>query len=152
MSNLITNSPNSIDYKNKTKILRGIRDDCIKQMKAYKKKFKRLKRLDDIIDMTTATLTGISISLTITGMTLPPLLLASAITSGTSFIIDRVQDKYNLKSKYTQHNLTINQYNNLSREILAVLTKNNLTQDEYHNYIVEITDKISLIQDTAIII
>lgn len=152
----MTNSPHrgsqSDEYKNKVKILRGLRDDCNKQIQNYKKKFKKLKRLDDFIDMTTATLTGISISLTITGMTLPPLLLASAITSGTSFIIDRVQDKYNFKSKYTQHNLTINQYNNLSREILTVLTKNSLTEEEYHSYIVEITDKLSLIQDTAIII
>jgi len=147
------NSNNSNDdYNDKVKVLRQLRKDCIQKIKKYKKKFKILKRIDDIIDMSTATLTGISISLTITGMTIPPLLIASATTSGVAFVIDRIQDKYNLKSKYTQHNLTINQYNNLSREILAVLTKNNLSPSEYHNYIVEITDKISLIEDTAIII
>jgi len=148
------NSPNSKsdEYHDKVKILRKLRKDCIDKIKIYKKKFKKLKRIDDAIDMMTATFTGVSISLTITGMTFPPLLIASATTSGFAFIIDRVQDKYNFKSKYTQHNLTINQYNNLAREILTVLTKNNLTPDEYHNYIVEITDKISLIEDTAIII
>lgn len=140
------------EYKDKIKVLRQIRSDCNDKIKKYKKKFKTLKRIDDFIDMMTATFTGISISLTISGMAIPPLLIASATTSGVAFIIDRVQDKYNFKSKYTQHNLTINQYNNLSREILAVLTKNNLSQNEYHNYIVEITDKISLIEDTAIII
>jgi len=140
------------DYKDKVKILRQLRNDCIEKIAKYKKKFKKIKKIDDFIDMTTATLTGVSISLTITGMTLPPLLIASITTSGLAFIIDRVQDKYNFKSKYTQHNLTINQYNNLAREILAVLTKNNLSPEEYHSYIVEITDKISLIEDTAIII
>jgi hypothetical protein len=79
-------------------------------------------------------------------------LVASAICSGLSFIVSRTQDKINLKQKYTQHNLTIKQYSDLNREICSVLSKNHLTNEEYQAYIDEIYDKISLIEDTSLII
>ena len=137
---------------NKRKILHDIKKDCYNKVKIYKKKYKKIKKIDDIIDMSCALMTGTSIALTISGFTIPPLLIASAVTSGASFCISRVQDKINFKSKYTKHNMTINQYNNLIREIITILTKNHLTPDEYHKYIIEVYDKISLIDDSALII
>ena len=144
---LLTYSP-----KQKKKILRKIMSECNEKIKNHKSKYKKLKKIDELIDGTTALLTGCSITCTITGMTIPPLLIASAALSSTSFIISRVQDKYNLKRRYEQHHISINQYSNISREIITVITKNNLSSDEYQNYIVEIYDKISLIEDTSIII
>jgi hypothetical protein len=152
MSDKNLHSKSSSKEKDKKQILRDIKNECILKSKKYKKKFKKYKRIDDFIDGTNALLNGVSISLIISGFGIPPLLVASAITSGVNFILSRFQDKINLKSKYTNHNLSINQYSNLSREILAVLTKNNLSSEEYHNYICEVTDKIALIEDSSLII
>ena len=132
--------------------MRKIIDDCRKKVKNHKKKFKKLKKTDDILDGLNAFLTGGSISCTVIGMHIPPLLILSASLSGTAFIMSRVQDKYNLKRRYEQHKITIQQYQGLVREILSVMTKNNLTPEEYQNYVEEIYDKISLIEDTSIII
>lgn len=140
------------DYKDKVKLLKDVKKDLTTKINEYKKKYKKLKKYDDIIDASTSLLSASSISCTIIGMTLPPLLIVSASLSGISFIISRVQDKYNLKRRYEQHHLTINQYSNLVREIITVLTKNNLTSEQYHNYLTEVYDKISLIEDTSIVI
>lgn len=148
---LISKSPNS-PITNKKKILRKIIDDCRRKVKLHKKKFKKLKKTDDVLDGMNAFLTGSSISCTVIGMQLPPLLIVSASLSGTAFIISRVQDKYNLKRRYEQHKITIQQYQGLVREILSVMTKNNLSREEYENYVEEIYDKISLIEDTSIIV
>lgn len=144
---LLENSP-----KQKINILRKIMYDCKEKVEIYKKKYRKLKKIDDIIDVSTSFLTGSSITCTVMGMTAPPLLIASASLSGLAFIMSGVQDKYNLKRRYEQLKMSIQQYSNLIREIIAVLSKNNLTSDEYHNYITEIYDKISLIEDSSLII
>ena len=134
----------------KVGILRNIKKDCLRNVCNYKKKYRRLKRVDESLDAFNALLTGTSISLIVAGMGIPPLLIASASISGGSFIIQRVQDKFNMKQKYMTHNLTFSQYSDLAREITSVLSKNNLSQDEYHRYIVECLDKISLIEDSQL--
>jgi hypothetical protein len=144
---LLKNSP-----KQKINILRKIMYDCKEKVEIYKKKYRKLKKIDDVIDVFTSFLTGSSITCTISGMTAPQLLIVSASLSGLAFIMSGVQDKYNLKRRYEQHKMSIQQYSNLIREIIAVLSKNNLTSEEYHNYITEIYDKISLIEDSSLII
>ena len=136
----------------KRDLLRKIMYDCKEKVLNYKKKYRKLKKIDDSIDAINAFLTGSSITCTIMGMTIPPLLILSASLSGSSFIMSRVQDKYNLKRKYEQHKTTILQYGNLQREIMTVLTKNNLSSEDYHHYLQEVYDKISLIDDNSIII
>ena len=138
--------------RQKKDLLRKILNNCKDLIKKHTQKYRKLKKIDDVLDGSNAFLTGASITCTIMGMTLPPLLIASASLSGSSFIISRVQDKYNLKRRYESHKLSIQQYSNLQREILAVLTKNNLTSEEYHHYIQEVYDKISLIEDNSLII
>lgn len=136
--------------RKKIKILKGVLRDCIDQSKNYTKKYKKLKRFDDRLDVLSSILSGSSIILVVVGFTNPPCLVASAIIGGIDFIIKRGQDKYNYKQKYTQHNLTMLQYKDLAREIGAVLSKNHMTSQEYQNYIEECNDKLSLIQDTQL--
>jgi len=136
--------------ENKITTLKTILKSCQTNSKLYKRKYKKMKKIDDIIDLVTALLSGGSIALIIVGFTNPACLIASAILSGVNFVIVRLQDKYNLKHKYIQHNLSMQQYNDLMREISAVLTKNNLTSDEYQSYIEECYSKISLIEDTQL--
>ena len=136
--------------ENKITTLKTILKSCQTNAKLYRRKYKRMKKMDDIIDLFTSLLSGGSIALIIVGFTNPGCLIASAVLSGVNFVIVRLQDKYNLKHKYIQHNLSMQQYNDLMREISAVLTKNNLTSDEYQSYIEECYSKISLIEDTQL--
>ena len=138
------------DIDSKIKILRDLRQDCLNEVTVYKKKYKKLKRTDDVVDASNALLTGTSISLTIVGLTVPPLLIASASISGLAFITARVQDKLNLKARYLQHHQTFTNYSNIAREITTVLTKNHLSGPEYLRYIRELFDKISLIEDSQL--
>lgn len=138
--------------RQKIELLRKILNDCKNKVKIHKKKFRKYKKIDDITDMSTAFLTGTSITCTIMGMTMPPLLIISASLSGSAFIISRIQDKANLKRKCEQHKTSVLQYSNLQREILTVLTKNSLSSSDYHHYIQEVYDKISLIEDNSLIV
>lgn len=152
-----TNSPKILSQclsptTNKREILKKLRNDCIVLSNKYKKKYKKYKRVDEAIEGFNSLISASSIACIITGMSIPPLLVASAILSGSSFIITRIQDKINIKSKYTNYNLSINQYSALGREISAVLSKNNLSTKDYQAYIEEINDKINLISDSALII
>jgi len=89
-----TNSPQTLtrmldshDTKDaKIRLLKKIKDDCFKNVSAYKKKYRKLKRIDTLIDISNSLLTGISISCTISGMTFPLLLIASAGLSGLTFV------------------------------------------------------------------
>lgn len=136
----------------KISLLRKIMNDCKHNVRIHRKKYKKLKKIDDILDGLSAFMTGTSITCTVMGMTLPPLLIVSASLSGSSFIMSRVQDKYNLKRRYETHKMSVLQYSNLQREILTVLTKNNLSSEEYHHYIQECYDKISIIEDNSLIV
>ena len=136
----------------KRRVLRDIKQKCIKYVKSNTKKYLKLKFINDMLDLSLAFLQSAGISCTVLGMTYPVLLPISAVVSGVAFIGSRLQDKYNFKTKLAQHQLTIRQFNHISREIVAVLSKNNLSEDEYYNYIIEIQDKISLIEDSSIIV
>jgi len=146
-SNPIIENNKSFD---KINILKEILKDCQNSSKNYKRKYKKTKRIDDMLDLTNALLSGTSISLIAVGFTIPPFLIASASLSSIAFILSRCQDKYNFKSRYTQNHLTLCQYNDLAREIRAVLSKNNLTSDQYQLFIEECYDKMSLIEDSQI--
>jgi hypothetical protein len=135
----------------KIKLLNSIKIECNDKIKDYTKRYKRMKKLDDVIDVSNTILNSSSISCTILGIGIPPLLVVSASLSGISFIMSQVQTKYNIKRKCEQHNTSINQYSNIVREIMTVLSKNNLSSEEYHIYIVEVYDKISLIEDSSLI-
>ena len=141
----------SINITSKIKILNDIKEECLKSLKDNKKKYKKLKKTDDIIDVSNSILSASSITLIIVGFTFPPCLIASGIVSGISFIMSSAQSKYNYKSRYTQRNLTMNQYGDIVREITAVLSKNNMSSKEYQKYIEECNIRISLIEDTQLI-
>ena len=130
--------------------LEKIRDECFENVKLYKKKYKKTKIKDDVIESFNALLNATSITLIVIGFAMPPLLIASASLSGSHFIISSIQNKYNLKQRYLQHSQTMQHYDNLGREVNAVLTKNNLSSEQYQTYIEEINNQLSLIHSNQI--
>lgn len=133
---------------NRIKKLHKIKDECSEQIKIYKKKYKKTKRLDNAIDGAKSFLDASSIALIITGATIfPPLVLVSAGLSGMTFVMSSTQNSINLKSKTESYRQTFLQYGNLVREMSAVLMKNNLSSADYQKYLEEVLDKQSLISD-----
>jgi hypothetical protein len=135
----------------KIKILNELKGGCLKKSKLYKKRYKKLKKIDDITDFTTSILNASSISLIVSSVSMPLLVIPSAVCSSIQFVIGQVQNKVNLKNRYNRHLTTSYQYEQLAREILIVLSKNHLTNDQYEAYIQEVNDKIGLIQDSEIL-
>ena len=137
--------------EDKRKYLNELKDKCFEESRSYKKRYSKLKWRDDAIDVITSGMNSAVIALTISGFVLPPLLIASASLSGTSFIIQQGQRTYNLKRKYIQHDITIKQYDALAREIISTLHRNHMTSAEYDDFIEQVNDKWALIDDSRII-
>ncbi|MCP3700188.1 MAG: hypothetical protein GY920_16810 [Aliivibrio sp.] len=137
--------------QDKRKYLNNLKDICFNQSKKYKKRYRKLKFKDDMLDVATSTMTASVIAFTVSGFVVPPLLIASVSLTGLSFVIQQGQKTYNLKRKYVQHGITITQYDALAREIIAVLHRNHMTSIEYDEFIDSMNDKMALIDDTRII-
>lgn len=135
---------------NKIIILKELLVDCLSHSKIYRKKYKKIKRLDDVFDVCNSLMSSSAIALIVVGFTIPPCLIISACLSGINLVGSRVQDKLKLKFKHNQHHLTMVQYIALAREITTVLSKNNLSSSDYQNYIEEVSDKLNLINDSQI--
>jgi hypothetical protein len=136
--------------QDKIKVLKKLKDDCNNKYKEYNKKYKKYKRYDDITDFITSILNASSISLIMSSLTLPLLIIPAGVLSSAQFIITRAQDKMKLKDKYSSFHISANQYDGLRREIITVLSKNHLDNSQYQQYIEEVHDKINLIKDTEI--
>jgi len=136
----------------KKKLLREMAKNCVNKSKLYRKRHKKYKFRDDIIDLSVSMMVGASMSLTIMGITFPILLIPSAILSGIAFVLSQAQRQYNLKHRYNMDSITCIQLQELSREISIVLRKNHLSSEDYEDFLNDVSNKLSLIEDTAIII
>ncbi len=137
--------------EDKREYLNNIKKDCDKLSIIYRKRYKKLKWRDDVIDVFTSSLNAGVIALTISGITLPPLLIASICCSATSYIITQAQRTYNLKRRYITHDMTYKQYIDIVRKIDAILQKNHMTTEEYDHFIDQIHDRLALIDDARLV-
>jgi hypothetical protein len=137
--------------ESKKKLLKEIKNRCIKKSKEYKSRYKKLKRTSDRIDLLVSFLNSANIACLISGLTYPPVLFASIACSSLSLIISRVQQSYNFKHRYTTHNNTVNQYNDIAREITNTLYRNHLTNEQLEDFIEYINSKLSIVEDVQIL-
>jgi len=135
----------------KRKVLRDIHKQCINNSLYYKKRYKRLKRKDDFIDIAHTSLNMSAVALTISGFGAPPLLIASATCAGLGLVISQAQKTYNSKIKLSNFNVCISQYDEIAREITAVLHRNHMSSKDYQEYIEDINAKLSMIDDSRIL-
>jgi hypothetical protein len=136
----------------KKKLLRQMAKECVEKSILYRRRHKKYKFRDDLIDMFTSSCVACSMSLTIVGITFPILLIPSAVLSGIAFIITQAQRQYDLKRRYNMDGITYTQLVELSREINIVIRKNHMTNEEYEDFVSDVSNKLSLIEDTAVII
>jgi hypothetical protein len=135
----------------KRKVLKEIHKQCLENSIYYKKRYKRLKRKDDIVDIAHTSLNMSAVALTLSGFGAPPLLIASATCAGLGLVISQAQKTYNSKIKLTNFNVCITQYDELAREITAVLHRNHMSSKDYQEYIEDINAKLSMIDDSRIL-
>jgi len=137
--------------ENKKILLKKIKNNCIEKSKQYLVRYKRLKKIDDIIDIIISFLNSANIACLISGLSYPPILFASIACSSVSFIISRAQQSYNFKHRYTTHNNTVNNYNELIREITNRLYRNHLSNEQLEDFIEYINSKLDIIENTSIL-
>lgn len=135
----------------KKKLLKDIKNKCLIKSKLYTKRYKKLKRIDQVIDLTISFLNSANIALLISGLEFPPVWIGCIVCSSGTLILSRLQQTYNLKHKYNTHNNTIIYYNDISREITNTLYRNHLTNEQLEDFIEYINSKLSLIEDNEII-
>ena len=71
----------------KRKVLRDIHKQCLENSKYYKKRYKRLKKKDDFVDIAHTGLNMSAIALTLSGFAAPHLLIASDTCAGMGLVI-----------------------------------------------------------------
>lgn len=137
--------------EDKKNLLKKIKNNCIEKSKEYLIRYKRLKKYDEIIDIIISFLNSANIACLISGLSYPPILFASIACSSISFIISRLQQSYNFKHRYTTHNNTVNNYNEIIREITNTLYRNHLTNEQLEDFIEYINSKLDIIESTSIL-
>lgn len=128
-----------------------LKKECFSLSSVYRKRYKKLKWRDDVIDVITSSLNAGVIALTISGINFTPLLFISIGLSGVSYIITQAQRTYNLKRRYITHDMTYKQYIDIVRKIEAILQKNHMTTEEYDQFIDQIHDRMALIDDARLV-
>ena len=137
--------------KEKRKLLREIHQKCLAEHKAYKKRYKYLKKRDDLVDVAHTSLNMSAVALTISGFGVPPLLIASACCAGLGLVLAQAQKTYNSKVRLTNYSVCVCQYDEMCREITSVLYRNHMTSEDYQDYIETIHAKLSMIDDSKLI-
>jgi len=137
--------------KDKRKNLRELQKHCTKQSNYYRKRYKRLKMKDNICDVSATVLNFSAMSMALSSIGFPPLLIASGACSGVALIIVQGQRTYNSKVKLTNYNVACLQYEELGREINAVLLRNHCTSIQYMEYIDDVNAKLNMINDSRIL-
>jgi hypothetical protein len=139
------------NIKEKRRRLRELHKHCIINSNLYKRRYKRLKIRDDLVDVAHTSLNMSAVALTISGIGLPPLLIASATCAGIGLVIVQAQRTYNSKTRLTNYNVATLQYEELAREINAVLLRNHCSSKEYLEYIEDVNAKLNMINDSRLL-
>lgn len=124
--------------------------ELLHEISVNKEKYRKLKKTDDMLDVANTVLGACSIAFIITGLGIHPLLIASACTSGASFVLSQVQNKYNMKARYGHMRSLFLEYTSIVEEINIVLVKNNMSAEEYSLFLESINSKIGLVRDNLL--
>ncbi len=128
----------------------SIKDECLDMSVKYSKMSTRLKKMADAFEILISVLGTANIGLIVSGLTIPPLLIGGAISSGISFVLSQIYRSSRINYKIERYDITSKQYNELARHIMSVMSKNNLTATQYSYFLDEINMQISFIADAQI--
>lgn len=135
----------------KRKELRRLQKICINDSKDYKKRYKRLKWISDVVEVAHTSLNMSAVALTLSGFGIPPLLIASACCAGAGMVLSQGQKSYRSQTRLTNYNVCVTQYDSIAREINSVLLRNHMSSKDYQEYIDDIHAKLDLIDDSRLL-
>lgn len=130
--------------------------DLLDEIKFKKKKYYRLmrhyKRIDDITESLLIGSNAIAVSsLIVTLATINPIsLIIGASLSTVSTVGSAIKRVIDIRSKFESYRTTYNQLSDLFRETKIVLAKNHLTPDDYQSLLNDVSNRLSLIEDSAL--
>jgi hypothetical protein len=118
----------------------------------YENKTIKLKNIDNILEMIISFLSVSSTSVLIIGLTHlnPVLLICGTVLSSLSGILNAVKNVSGIQRKIEIHKTTFLNLKELSRESKIILARNHLTSDDKINLLNDISNRLSLIDDSSI--
>lgn len=137
--------------KDKRKSLRDLHKHCLIQSSYYRRRYKRLKFKDDIVDISHTCLNMGALAMALSAITFPPLLIASGACSGLGLVLVQGQRTYNSKTRLTNYNIATLQYEELAREINTLLLRNHCSSKDYIEYIEDVNAKLNMINDSKLL-
>ena len=120
----------------------------------YKKKYLKYKKIDNTTEATIIFSSSLSSSVLLTSLlSMNPLFLIIGTSLTTISTIGKaIKSVYKLSDKIESLKTTFQQYSDLERDLRTIIYKNHLTNEDIINIISDFNNRISLINDTAIII
>ena len=118
----------------------------------YEQKTIKLKNIDSILEMIISFMSVSSTSVLVIGLTHlnPVLLICGTVLSSLSGILNAVKNVSGIQRKIEIHKTTYLNLKELSRESKIILARNHLTSDDKINLLNDISNRLSLIDDSSI--
>lgn len=120
----------------------------------YKKKYLKYKKIDNTTEAGIIFSSSLSSSVLLTSLlSMNPIFLIIGTSLTTISTIGKaIKSVYKLSDKIESLKTTFQQYSDLERDLRTIIYKNHLTNDDIINIIGDFNNRISLINDTAIIV
>ena len=118
----------------------------------YEQKTIKLKNIDNILEIVISFMSVSSTSVLVIGLTHlnPVLLICGTVLSSLSGILNAVKNVSGIQRKIEIHKTTYLNLKELSRESKIILARNHLTSDDKINLLNDISNRLSLIDDSSI--
>lgn len=136
--------------KLKVEILKKMRNDATTKAVEYMLKYEKLKKKDERLDLVNSFLTSGVIALSITSLSIPPVIFASIGMSSLGLILSSLHKTSKIKMKIERHSTTSKQWSELARTITNILVKNNMSSEQYGGIIEALNREINFIEDSSI--
>lgn len=142
------------DMSEKQVLLNNLIKEIDTKKNLYETQTIKLKKIDNMLDMIISGLSVASTTTLIMGLSHinPVLLLIGTISGAVSSIISTVKNVSGIKRKIEVHRSTFLNLKELSRESKIILARNHLTSDDKITLLNDISHRLSLIDDSSIII
>ena len=136
----------------KKELLDNILQSIVKRKKEYYKLMLKFKKVDDLTESFIIACGTISVSSLVTTMAMhnPTFLIVGTVFSSISTLSSAIKRSCNIILKYENFKTTYNQLSDLERDTRIVLVKNHLSSEDLTNLLNEVSQRLSLIEDSSI--
>ena len=136
----------------KKKLIEELLSEIKLKKKLYYKIMKKFKKYDDISEAILMGSSAIAVSSIFTTIvTINPItLIISATFASINSVGSAVKRVVNIREKHESYKTTYNQLSDLFRESRVILARNHLDSDDLDNLLNDISNRLSLIEDSSL--